>query len=206
MTTLVRLNSDLINRIRAVFINSAETIKKIGGVEIVDQDILPGILVTCGTGVGSNLWFKLDDVFVPLEEYELSNPDLGNKVIAVTLGKLIHQRLGLESGISDLLSGFSIWTSFESPFGVEIKYHRDLDGQVLMVQEIGKPNHPIYALEEAVNTDLSISPESITSSSILENRLWHILGDYILADRVDGKLISLGEPVGNTEETQGESV
>lgn len=206
MTTLVRLNSDLINRIRAVFINSAETIKKVGGVEIVDQDALPGILVTCGTGVGSNLWFKLDDVFVPLEEYELSNPDLGNKVIAVTLGKLIHQRLGLESGISDLLSGFSIWTSFESPFGVEIKYHRDLDGQVLMVQEIGKPNHPIYALEEAVNTDLSISPESITSSSILENRLWHILGDYILADRVDGKLISLGEPVGNTEETQGESV
>lgn len=207
MSTFVRLNAELINQIRLAFISNAEAIKNGRGVSIINQDLIPGILITCEKSSFSDaMWFKLDEETVPLESYELNNPDLGNKVIAVVFGKLIHKRLDLENAVADLLAGFSIWTSFESPFGVEVKYHRDLDGQVLLISEVGKPNHPIYALEEAVNTELSISPENITSASVLENRIWHILGDYILADRVDGRMISLGEAIGSTEEAQGEGV
>ncbi|QYN80052.1 hypothetical protein PQD71_gp159 [Kosakonia phage Kc263] len=207
MSTFVRLNSDLINQIRSAFISLAEQAKVMKGSDIVEQELLPGIRITCrSSDYNNSVWFKLDDDVVPLEPYELDNPDLGNKVIAVTLTKLIHKRLGLENGITDMLAGFSIWTNFESPFGIEIKYHRDLDSQVLLVQEIGNPNRPVYALEEAVNTELSISFENTTPASVLENRIWHLLGDYILADLASGRVVSLGEYSGATEEAQGEGV
>lgn len=207
MSTFVRLNSDLIDRIRSAFISLAEQAKVMKGTDLVEQDLLPDIRITCSSsGYTDNVSFMLDDDVVPLERYELDNPDLGNKVIAVTLAKLIHKRLGLGDGVTDMLAGFSIWTSFESPFGIEVKYHRDLDSQVLLVQETGNPNRPVYALEEAVNTELSISFENTTPASVLENRIWHLLGDYILADLVSGRVVSLGEYIGATEEAQGEGV
>lgn len=190
MSHLVQLDSELVNNLRILFTENSVTM---GAAKFlrVEQTLLPNLQVEIKQYPGQ-YDFYINSEYVPLKRYELDNHDLANKVIAVILAKVIHTHLDVMDNFRDMLAGISMWNSFESPLGIEVKYHKDLDGQRLLVLEKQNPQHPIYALEEAVNTDLSVSPECMTTTSILENRLWHLFGDFIMADRVP-YLVNLGE-------------
>lgn len=190
MGNLVKLDSELVSKLRALFMESSINMGSDKFLR-VEQNLLPNVNVEIKQYPGQ-YDFYINSEYIPLKRYELDNHNLAHNVIAVILAKVIHNRQDIMDDFRDMLAGFSMWNSFESPLGIEVKYHKDLDGQRLLLIEKEKPNNPIYALEEAVNVNLSVNPECLTPVSTLENRIWHLFGDFIMTDRVP-HLVDLGE-------------
>lgn len=84
----------------------------------------------------------------------------------------------------NLLTGTTISISHESIIGLTVKCDSDVDRRTLMVHQTATPNNVLYAFEEAVNQELSISPELLTQPHQIANKILRLFSDYLMADLI----------------------
>lgn len=178
----MQLNAEVVGQIAQHFISSAQNKRR--GKYSIAHDLSPELkldmersfavskFIINGYGL-SVTWGRISD-----------NRERLCKDIAKRLAILSMKKAGEESHITDMFNGISINSVYDTPFGLTVHYHNDIDSKTLMVSETGNPNNVIYASEEAINHQLSISPDLLTSSTDLAEKLMTLFADYILADRV----------------------
>lgn len=108
--------------------------------------------------------------------------------IARVLINLVLTKTDQLDSLDDMVNGITTNLVWDSPFGITVKFNKDVDSQTFLVCQTAYPNHAIYAFEEAVNTDLSIGMDLLTGPEILRRKVHAILIDYLLADLVTGDL------------------
>lgn len=101
--------------------------------------------------------------------------------IASCFFQAIADKEDFTQSLANLLEGTTANKTLHHPIGLSVKFHKDDDSQVLLVEYKGKS---LYALEEAINLELGIGYECFTESEVLFERVSTVMcylvdtGDY----------------------------
>lgn len=106
------------------------------------------------------------------------------KDIAELLIKLSIAKADQVDNIQDMFNGITTNVEYESVIGLTVKFHCDVDSRRLMILQTTNPNNVLYALEEAVNQNMSINPRLMTPSFDLRHRTLSLFSDYLMADLI----------------------
>lgn len=118
---------------------------------------------------------------VDVNDFEIENIRVD---IAKTLIQLVLMKHDETEILQDLTTGVTTNISHDFVIGLTVKCDIDVDRKTLMVCQTANPNNVLYAFEEAVNMDLSMSHELLTHPSHITSKIERLFSDYLMADMI----------------------
>lgn len=176
------LNSKLVEDIGEVLVKSLDNIKN--GSCVIEHDLGPELSIEFVRDFIDARWVINDRYFVSsVGSISISKSDTA-KDIAEFLIQLAIEKADEVDKIKDMYNGITTNIEYDSVIGLTVKFHCDVDSRRLMVAQTANPSNVLYALEEAVNSEMSIDSQLMTSSHSLQVRTLTLFADYLLADLI----------------------
>ncbi|QZA70525.1 hypothetical protein AH04_39 [Erwinia phage AH04] len=176
------LNSALVKRIEGLLKASLSNIEN--GKYTIEHDLGPELTIFYVRDTLISHWIINNFYFESSVGSISESRALTCKDIAELLIKLSIAKADQIDNIQDMFNGITTNVEHESPIGLTVKFHCDVDSRRLMISQTANPNNVLYALEEAVNQDMSINPRLMTPSSDFQHRTLSLFSDYLMADLI----------------------
>lgn len=177
------LNSELVVKI-ADLIEESLSQDRDNGVYTIEHDLGPEIEIVFHRNYLRSHW-TINGQFFDALHWDYGQPkeplyaDLSTLLITLVLEK--NEEI---ETFENLLTGTTINVSHDFIIGLTVKCDNDVDRWTLMVHQTATPDNVLYAFEEAVNQELSISPELLTQPHQIINRIMKLFSDYLMADLI----------------------
>lgn len=176
------LNNKLVEKIAEILVKSLDNIEN--GSYVIEHDLGAELSIKFVRDYIDAHWVINDHYFVSsVGSISMSKSDTA-KDIAAFLIQLAIEKADEVDKIQDMYNGITTNIEYDSVIGLTVKFHCDVDSRRLMIAQTANPNNVLYALEEAVNSEMSISSQLMTSSHSLQVRTLTLFTDYLLADRI----------------------
>lgn len=175
------LNAALVEKINDLLVKSLDNTKE--GSYILEHELGDELRIEFVRNAFDNHWI-INDFYLNGSTLSLTSKESVNKVIATLLIKTGVVKADESENMINMFNGLTLNASYESIIGLTVKFHCDVDSRRLMVTQTANPNNVLYALEEAVNSEMSIDPQLMTSSNDLHSRTLALFADYLLADLI----------------------
>lgn len=176
------LNSELVEKIEVLLKASLSNIDN--GRYVLEHDLGDELIIIFVRDTFVSHWLFNDFYFESSlgsisESRSQTRRDIANLLIRLSINKADEV-----DNIQDMFNGITTNIAYDSVIGLTVKFHCDVDSRRLMISQTANPNNSLYALEEAVNQDMSINPQVMTSSSDLQHRTLELFSDYLMADLI----------------------
>lgn len=175
------LNAALVEKISKLLVKSLDNTKE--GSYVLEHNLGDELRIEFVRNDYDSHWV-VNNFYLSGSTLSLASKENVNKVIGILLIKMAIIKADEEEKILDMFNGITSNISYESIIGLTVKFHCDVDSRRLMVTQTANPNNVLYALEEAVNPEMSIDPQLMTPSIDLRERTTALFGDYLLADLI----------------------
>lgn len=179
----MQLNSELVIKI-ADLIEGSLSEHHDNGTYTIEHDLGPEIEIVFHRDYFQSHWTINGHEFNSLRwDYGEPKEPLWSDLAALFITLVLEKNEEIET-FENLLTGTTINVSHESIIGLTVKCDSDVDRRTLMVHQTATPNNVLYAFEEAVNQELSISPELLTQPTRIANKIMRLFSDYLMADLI----------------------
>jgi hypothetical protein len=179
------INSKFVTRVRNRITKMAKKLNN-NKLMVVDDKTFPGIeiVVNCPGSIYTPFAHaRLNGFSLGLRVDEINNKN-NEHAVGIVIAKAIHDKCETIEKLSDLLKGLSLYQPLETKLGLTIHYNNDIHHHALMIQETAGDKRTVFAFEEGVNAEISMTPELLTDPTALKMKVMKVMGDYIMADLV----------------------
>lgn len=177
------LNSELVIKI-ADLIEGSLSEHHDNGVYAIEHDLGPEIEIVFHRDHFQSHWTINGQFFDTLRwDYGQPKEPLYADLATLLITLVLEKNEEIET-FENLLTGITISVSHDSIIGLTVKCDSDVDRRTMMVHQTANPNNVLYAFEEAVNQELSISPELLTQPRQIADKIMKLFADYLMADLI----------------------
>lgn len=176
------LNNALVEKIEALLVGSLSNIDN--GRYVIEHDLGEELVIIFVRDTLISHW-NINGLYFESSIGSISESRSQTRQdIARLLIKLSIEKADEVDSIQDMFNGLTTNITYDSVIGLTVKFHCDVDSRRLMISQTANPDNSLYALEEAVNQDMSINPQLMTSSRHLCDRVLSLFADYLMADLI----------------------